>query len=289
MKPLPSLEREAPGGRDPFRRPSRNQHLRRSRRRRFMRSGFKGLGLLAAVLSLATWSTVAGLSWLQSTPVFAIEHVLLEGMKLGDDGDMQRRIAPWVGSNLLATDLEAVRQHAMNAPWVETASVRRVLPDTLAVRVIEKKPMAAAVINGRVSLVDGTGRIIAPWEQRLTGLDMPLLTGVDAWTEEQRQQQLRAGLEAMAGLTALGTEWRHSLSEIDLSRGDRITIRLTDEPAPLYLSRENITVNLDHYLSIRGEIRKRTAAVQAIDLRWRGRVVVVPQSEMIAGNTHKDG
>ncbi len=66
-------------------------------------------------------------------------------------------------------------------------------------------------------------------------------------------------------------------------------MHFSDEPAPVHLSREDVTVNLDHYLAIRGDIRKRAAAVQAIDLRWRGRVVVVPDSEQIAGNKGKDG
>jgi len=226
---------------------------------------------------------------MHTTPLFAIDQILVEGLRRGDPDDLQARLAFWQGRNLVAADLEAVRRQAFTAPWVLDASVRRILPGTLAVRLTEKQPAAMAVLAGRLTLVDRDGRVIVPWDARLTGVDLPLLTGLDAWDEAARPAQARAGLGILARLTKYDRDLMNGLSEIDLSRGDRVTVRLISEPAPLYLSRENVIVNLDHYLAIRDDIRGRVAAVQAIDLRWRGRVVVIPESEQIAGNKRNDG
>ncbi len=287
MRP-PALESENPGGHDPFRRP-RNLHLRRNRRRRILRRGVWSLGFMTLALGLTTWVGVAGWRWMHTTPLFAIDHVLVEGLDRGDPDDLQVRLSSWLGRNLVAADLDEVRRQALAAPWARDASVRRILPDTLAVHLTEKEPAAMAVLAGRLTLVDPQGRPIVPWDQRLTGVDLPLLTGLDAWDITARPEQARAGLKIMARLMKYDMKLMNGLSEIDLSRGDRVTIRLNSEPAPLYLSRENVIINLDHYLAIRADIHGRVAAVQAIDLRWRGRVVVIPESEQIAGNKRNDG
>ncbi|TDI34630.1 MAG: FtsQ-type POTRA domain-containing protein [Acidobacteria bacterium] len=288
MRRPPALEPQNPGGRNPFRRPP-NHHLRRSRRRKFMRQGGWSLGFMILALGLIAWVGVAGWRWMHTTPLFAIDHILVEGFNRGDPDDLQARLAFWLGSNLVAADLEIVRQQALAAPWVQDASVRRILPNTLAVRLTEKEPAAMTVLAGHLHLVDRDGRLIVPWDPGLTGVDLPLLTGLDALDMAARPEQARAGLKVMAQLMQYNMELMNELSEIDLSRGDRVTIRLNSEPAPLYLSRENVIINLDHYLAIRDDIHSRVAAVQAIDLRWRGRVVVIPESEQIAGNRHNDG
>lgn len=288
MKRPPALKQQNPGGRDPFRRP-RNHHLRRSRRRKILRRSVWSLGFMTLALGLTAWVGVSGWRWMHTTPLFAIDHIRVEGLVRGDPDDLQVRLASWLGCNLVAADLEDLRRQALAAPWVHDVSVRRILPDTLAVRLTEKQPAAMAVLAGQLSLVDREGRLIVPWDQRLTGVDLPLLTGLDAWDEVARPEQARAGLKIMARLMKYDMELMDGLSEIDLSRGDRVTIRLNSEPAPLYLSRENVIINLDHYLAIRDDIHGRVAAVQAIDLRWRGRVVVIPESEQIAGNRRNDG
>jgi cell division protein FtsQ len=288
MSRFQAVERPQPGGRDPFRR-TRNAHLHRNRRRMWLRRGVRGLLFTAVTLGLAATVGIGGWRWMQATPVFAIDHIRVEGLQRSDPADLRLRLAPWRGSNLLAVNLGDVRRLAMKAPWVRDASVRRVLPDTLAVRVSERRPVAMTVTDGVLTMVDRSGTAITTWDRRLTGVDMPLLTGLDGLDPDARAAQVRSGLDILDRLARYDAGLVGSLSEIDLSRGDRVTVRLTNEPAPLYLSREDITVNLDHYLALRGDIRTRVPAVDAVDLRWRGRVVVVPQSDEIAGNERKDG
>ena len=169
-----------------------------------------------------------------------------------------------------------MRGSLVSDPWVREVVVRRVFPHTLSVRVLERQPMAVAVLDGMPTVVDGTGVAIVPWSPRLGELDLPLVTGVDDDTAEARAENIRAGMEALAALRRHHQQLLDRLSEVDMSRTDRITARFIGEPGPLLLSRQEVTANLDHYLAIRDDILPRVGAVKAIDLRWRGRVVVVP-------------
>jgi cell division protein FtsQ len=83
------------------------------------------------------------------------------------------------GDNILAVDLQGVRERAEAVSWVEAVTVRRLLPDTLAIAVTERRPMAVWQNRGRIALVDATGRVIAGADAaRFTQL--PLVVGPGA-------------------------------------------------------------------------------------------------------------
>ena len=279
--------REKP--RAPFRRPQRNHLLRRSRRRRLIRRSAWGGGAVVVLLALAAWAVTAGTDWLRATPLLAVERVRLEGVVQADGPRLEAVLAARRGSNLLATDLGQVRAALLADPWVADAVVWRILPETLAARIEERQPAAVAVLDGTLTLVDRTGEPIVPWHGGLGALDLPLLAGLEEAPAAARRAEIRAGLEALARLRSHDPALLARLAEIDLSRPDRITARFIDEAAPVLLSRDAVTTNLDHYLAVREDIRGRLSAVQAIDLRWRGRVVVVPRAGASTRKTGEDG
>lgn len=64
-------------------------------------------------------------------------------------------------TSLLRYNPEAARQRVEALPWVWRATVTRLLPDTVEVRVIERTPIALWLRDGSASLVDGEGRELA--------------------------------------------------------------------------------------------------------------------------------
>lgn len=271
-----------------FLRPGRNRMLKRSRRRRFIRQG-TGAGVVVLVGSaLLSWGALEGWKWLQRTTLLATNQTILRGVQRSDSDHLRAVLARHHGQNLLSVDLTTLRRDLIRDPWVADASVQRVLPDTLTAEVVERKPVAVAVLFGMLTLVDREGRPIVPWNQKIGSLDLPLITGLDDPDAKEdashptREEARRLVALAREGLEILTVLRRHDpglmdgLSEVDLSRPDRVIVRLVDEPAPLYLDRNDVTLNLDHYMAVREDIRARQEATAAIDLRWRGRVVVVP-------------
>ncbi len=273
-----------------FRRPGRNQLLRRSRRRRLLRQGAWAGVAVAATLAALAWGGKAAAGWLRATPLLAADHIRLEGVEKADGQRLRDALAALQGQNLVAADLEGVRRRLLADPWVADAVVWRVLPDTLAARIVERQPAAVAVLDGVLTLVDRGGEPIVPWQPRLGAVDLPLLSGLEAAAGGERSALIRGGLEALAALRSHDPALLARLAELDLSQPDRITARFTDEPAPVLLSRDHITGNLDHYLAVRDDIRGRLGGdVRTIDLRWRGRVVVVPPTGEQARKTSEDG
>jgi cell division protein FtsQ len=264
-----------------FLRPRRNAVLKRSRRRRFVRRGAGTAAATVAVVAVAAWLGAAGLRWLERTPLLALSSIRIEGVARADRAEVTRILERHLGENTLSLDLDAVRAELLGHPWVRDALVRRVLPRTIAATLTEKEPAAIAVLDGAPRIVDAGGVPIVEWSPRGGRLNLPLITGADegvapAGDARRRADAVRQGLVALTALRAHDAELMADVAEVDVSRPDRFTLRLLDEPAPIWLSRENPAANIDHYFAVRQDMRARIGAVAAVDLRWRGRVTVVP-------------
>lgn len=83
------------------------------------------------------------------------------------------------GDPILNVDLEALRLRVQNVGWVEKASVRRMLPNTLMIEVSERPPAAVWQSGGILRVIDKSGKVIAEANPRLYP-HLPLLVGAGA-------------------------------------------------------------------------------------------------------------
>ena len=61
---------------------------------------------------------------------------------------------------LLAVDTAAAKERLETLAWVERASVARMLPDTVQVRLLERQPLALWQRDGRFEVIDRAGAVI---------------------------------------------------------------------------------------------------------------------------------
>lgn len=64
------------------------------------------------------------------------------------------------GSAILGLDLAAARGRLLALPWVAEASVERLLPDMIVVRITERRPLALWQSRGQFALIDTEGAVI---------------------------------------------------------------------------------------------------------------------------------
>ena len=65
-----------------------------------------------------------------------------------------------IGDPILGFDTAAAQSRLEELPWVEQASVGRFLPDTIKIRLVERKPLAIWQHDGAFSLIDRNGGVI---------------------------------------------------------------------------------------------------------------------------------
>jgi cell division protein FtsQ len=100
---------------------------------------------------LVAWSGEAGL---------VVRHVLVEGRRRTPPETLRAALDLRVGMPLFAVDTAAAKDRLEALAWVERASVARMLPDTVQVRLVERQPLALWQRDGRFEVVDRAGTVI---------------------------------------------------------------------------------------------------------------------------------
>jgi cell division protein FtsQ len=142
-----------------------------------------GLGLR----QMAGWSGVDGLGRrmgedtlrLTASVGLKLDEVLVEGRRETGAGEVLAALDVQRGQPILAFSPEAARKRLERLAWVKTASVERVLPGVIHVRLTERTPMALWQRDRKLVLVDRDGVVILK-----TGIErfaqLPMLVGDDA-------------------------------------------------------------------------------------------------------------
>jgi cell division protein FtsQ len=132
----------------------------------------------ALVFAAATASSSYGLlHYARTSPRFAIKRVEVEGAKRRDERALGRAAGALPGVNIFAFDAGVARAALLADPWVEDATVERVLPSTVKLRVREREASALVALEGGLYLVGPSG---APFKRFEPG-DPPalvLITGL---------------------------------------------------------------------------------------------------------------
>ncbi|HEY3916694.1 MAG TPA: cell division protein FtsQ/DivIB [Stellaceae bacterium] len=90
-----------------------------------------------------------------------VESVELEGRMRADRQAIFAALEVHRGMPILAVGLDAAKTRLEAVPWVRSASIERLLPDTLYVRIVERRPLALWQHGSKFDLVDQDGAIIA--------------------------------------------------------------------------------------------------------------------------------
>ena len=100
------------------------------------------LAVLAVLAMLA-----AGLAWVAQRPYFSLTAIELEpvpdsSLKYVSPGAVRAAIAGQVKGNFFTINLDETRALFESVPWVRHATVRRIWPNILRVRIEEQQPLA---------------------------------------------------------------------------------------------------------------------------------------------------
>jgi cell division protein FtsQ len=91
---------------------------------------------------------------------FAVREVNAVGRVRTGKEALRAQLGIEVGQPILALDPDAARTRLEALPWVARASVERLLPDRVEVRLIERQPLALWQREGRFDLIDSGGSVI---------------------------------------------------------------------------------------------------------------------------------
>ena len=108
-----------------------------------------------------------------------IEQVSLSGLRFSSDDEIFNAIDLPKSRSLLGLDTAALRARIEDLAWIRSATINRVYPGTLEVRVTEREPAALWRKDGRDYLVDDEGQVLSALKPGRK-LALPLVEGEGA-------------------------------------------------------------------------------------------------------------
>lgn len=258
------------------------RYLRRDtagRVRRNRRDGRKtGLILLAFFLLGAAGGTVwAVRQHLLNSPRFRLRRVAFSPTRHAPPDELRRALQRHVGRNLFRLDLRRIERDLEERRWVRRAVAKRVLPDGLFCAVEERTPRGLALLGDRVWLVDAEGVAIDPHgEDTARRYSFPVFTGIDARHAEKARDQIVRGVALLEHLHAGRPDLLAEISEVDLSRPDRLELRLEGGGPVVRLHPRDFETNMDRYLTMRDYLATDFGDGAYVDLRFRDRIAFRP-------------
>lgn len=228
---------------------------------------------LGALLIAAVLGAGAAERGLREVDAFRVRRVEVVGTRFIEPYAVVRAAGLGSGSSVF-DDPERWRAGVLTLPLVADVAVRRRLPATVEILVTEVEPVA--LVGGpELRAVDATGWVV-PLDPAGAGLDLPLLSGVEARAGRLAPEPDAAlVLDALVRLRRDAPELADRVSQIERRPG-LLRLVFRDETAEALLPLDASELQLRQLrlafadLVSRGEL----ANVRRIDVRFRDQVVV---------------
>ena len=270
---------------EPFLRARRRVPVRRGLLPGWARSGWGKLALAVAVLTAlgAVAAAILGVrAFLDHDPRFRIDSsasIQTLGNSQLSRGDLLSVFGSDIGRNLFFVPLEKRRVELEQIPWVQRATVMRLLPNQLRVAITERVPIAFVQVRGHVELADADGVILSMTPQQMAArhYSFAVVSGINPGDPiSVRSARMHLYQRFIGELDATGEHISAQLSEVDLSDPEdvRATVPANGTDLLLHFGDEDFLARWRNYQAHIAQWEQQYPHLASVDLRYDSEVVL---------------
>ena len=189
------------------------------------------VALFGVAVAAFLWLGDRTIGYAREADAFAIREIIIEGNQQLDDIDVRRAARLQIGANIFEISNEDARNHLLQHPWVEEATVVRKLPSRIRIEIVEREPVALVALD-HLYLVSRQGAVF----KRLgvdDPVDLPVITGI---ASEQfyddfdyRTAILLQSMALLQDYAGAGLAEREPVSEIHFEGANGIELFVGDD------------------------------------------------------------
>jgi cell division protein FtsQ len=184
-----------------------------------------------------------------------------------------------IGRNVFFVPLDERRKELEAIPWIERATVMRVLPDQIRVNVVERQPVAFTRRGSQIGLVDANGVLLSMPAVAMAAhhYSFPVITGIDGGDPAaSRRARMAVYLRMMNDLDSTGQHYSQQISEIDLTDPEDARVLMPEQGADIlaHFGEDHFLARYLRYKAHIAEWRQQYPHLAAVDLRYDQQVVL---------------
>jgi cell division protein FtsQ len=242
---------------------------------------FLGLGALV-VFSFLAISIHLLKNFLDRDPRFRIagtSDIQATGLVEVTRGEMLPVFGEDVGRNIFFVPLAERRKQLEQIPWVQQATVMRILPDQIRVSVVERQPVAFVRHGQQIGLVDAGGVLLDMPAAAMAQhhYSFPVVTGIDPGDPLPSRKTRMAVYQRLLGeLDANGQHDSDQISEIDLTDPEDARVLMPEQGADIlaHFGEDHFLDRYQRYKAHIAEWRQQYPKLAEVDLRYDQQVVL---------------
>ena len=207
---------------------------------------------------------------------FESPNLELDGVKFASRAQILRLFDHDYGRSLYLFPMADRRSALLNIRWVRDASIQRIWPNRIVVRIAERQPVAFIKLQGdsmtRWALIDDEGVILDPPPK--APFQLPVLAGIQPRdNQDLRGKRVRRVVRLMKDLGGLSK----NVSEADAGDLDnlKITEQLEGSAVVLMLGDRNFALRLQNFLDHFADIHHKMPNATSFDLRLDDRITAL--------------
>jgi len=208
------------------------------------------------------------------------DDIRISGLENVTRSQVMEIFAADIGRNVFFVPLSDREKQLEQIPWVESATVMRLLPHQLRVQVKERTPVAFAQVGPRIQLIDATG-VLMDLPRGSKKYSFPVLVGMsDSEPLSTRAARMKIYARVVSEFDANGAHNSAEVSEMDLRDPDDVKITVADDAGAVlvHLGDSNFIDRYNIFKSHIQEWRQKFSKVESVDLRYDRQVIVNPDT-----------
>jgi cell division protein FtsQ len=184
-----------------------------------------------------------------------------------------------IGRNIFFVPVAERRKQLEQIPWIEHATVMRLLPDQIRISVVERKPIAFLRQGAQVGLVDANGVLLTepPAMMAQHHYSFPVVTGIDAREPiASRRARMETYQRLIGELDAGGQHLSDQISEIDMSDPEDARVLMPEQGTDIlaHFGSDHFMERYQRYKAHISEWRQQYPKLAEVDLRYEQQVVL---------------
>lgn len=217
------------------------------------------------------------------------EQVAVTGNRIVSREAVLRLFGRDASRSVLQIPLDARRGEIEQIPWVESASVQRILPNRIRVQITERTPVAFLRNGNELALIDAQGVIL----DRPQGEDFqfPVVTGFgESLPRDERERRMQLYQEFMKDVDLVRSESSYHVSEVDLSNPKDFRAVMAGFPGAnvsqavtIHFGQGDFTGKYRMLVENFAQWQANAGCVQSVDLQFARQVVLNPDSSACGG------
>ncbi len=184
-----------------------------------------------------------------------------------------------LGRNIFYIPLHHRRTALEQLPWVEHATVMRLMPDQLRVSIIERTPVAFVRQGNAIGLVDANGVLLhlPPGAMAAKHYSFPVVTGISSRDPlSVRAARMHLYQQFIHDLDSGGTKVSSQLSEVDISDPEDVWALLPAQGSDIqvHFGDSDFLARYRSYQQHLAEWRQQYPHLSSVDMRYENQVVL---------------